>query len=57
MFTISYSIAMVLSVLSGWLWDLTHQPIAALAPAACCGFVVVLLASTVRRTYQPPAGA
>jgi MFS transporter, CP family, cyanate transporter len=53
MFTISYSIAMVLSVLSGWLWDLTHQPIAALAPAAVCGLVVVLLASTVRRTYQP----
>jgi CP family cyanate transporter-like MFS transporter len=53
MFTISYSIAMVLSVLSGWLWDLTHQPIAALAPAAVCGLAVVLLASTVHRTYQP----
>jgi MFS transporter, CP family, cyanate transporter len=55
MFTISYSIAMVLSVLSGWLWDLTHLPVAALAPAALCGLVIVLLASTVRRTYQPPA--
>ena len=57
MFTISYSIAMVLSVLSGWLWDLTHLPVAALAPAALCGLVVVLLASTVRHTYQPTAAA
>ena len=30
MFTISYSVAMVLSVLGGWLWDLTHSPIAGL---------------------------
>jgi CP family cyanate transporter-like MFS transporter len=55
MFTISYSIAMVISVLSGGLWDFTHLPVAALAPAALCGLVVVLLASTVRRTYQPAA--
>jgi CP family cyanate transporter-like MFS transporter len=53
MFTISYSIAMVISVFSGWLWDLTHLPVAALAPAAFCGLVIVLLSSTVRRTYQP----
>ena len=30
MFTISYSCAMVLSVLAGWLWDETHTPIAGL---------------------------
>jgi CP family cyanate transporter-like MFS transporter len=53
MFTISYSVAMVLSIVGGWLWDLTHWPIAGLAPAALCGFVVMLLASTVRGTYQP----
>ena len=47
MFTISYSIAMVLSVLGGWLWDFTHSPIAGIAPAAACGLVIVLLASTV----------
>jgi MFS transporter, CP family, cyanate transporter len=55
MFTISYSVAMTLSVLGGWLWDLTHLPVAGLAPAVLCGLVVVLLASTVRGTYQPVA--
>jgi CP family cyanate transporter-like MFS transporter len=48
MFTISYSCAMVISVLSGWLWDLTHMPVVALVPVALCGLVVVALASTVR---------
>ena len=56
MFTISYSVAMVLSIVGGWLWDLTHWPVAGLAPAALCGLLVVLLASTVRHTYQPAAG-
>jgi CP family cyanate transporter-like MFS transporter len=55
MFTISYTIAMVLSVVGGWLWDLTHLPLAGLAPAVLCGLVVVLLASTVRGSYQPRA--
>jgi CP family cyanate transporter-like MFS transporter len=55
MFTISYTIAMALSVLGGLLWDLTHLPVTALALAALCGLVVVLLASTVRHTYQPAA--
>jgi hypothetical protein len=53
MFTISYSVAMVLSVVGGWLWDRTHMPVAGLAPAAICGLVIVLLSSTVRRTGQP----
>jgi MFS transporter, CP family, cyanate transporter len=57
MFTISYSVAMVLSVVGGWLWDLTHMPVAGLAPAAVCGLVIMLLASTVRRTSQPPIAA
>jgi CP family cyanate transporter-like MFS transporter len=57
MFTISYSIAMVLSVVGGWLWDLTHQPVASLAPAAVCGIVIVLLSSTVRHSYRPAAAA
>jgi CP family cyanate transporter-like MFS transporter len=55
MFTISYTLAMMLLVLGGWLWDLTHLPVAALAPALLCGLVVMLLASTVRHTYQPAA--
>ncbi|MGB7179711.1 MAG: MFS transporter [Xanthobacteraceae bacterium] len=50
MFTISYSVAMVLSVVGGWLWDLTGLPVAGLAPAAVCGLVIVGLAGTVRRS-------
>jgi MFS transporter, CP family, cyanate transporter len=55
MFTISYSVAMVLSVVGGWLWDVTQTPLAGLAPAAVCGLVIMLLSSTVRRTNQPVA--
>ena len=47
MFTISYSFAMVLSVVGGWLWDLTHMPLAGFAPVVLCGLIVVALASTV----------
>jgi CP family cyanate transporter-like MFS transporter len=46
MFTISYSIAMVLSVAAGWLWDFTHTPIAAFVPVALCALLVIALAST-----------
>jgi MFS transporter, CP family, cyanate transporter len=53
MFTISYSVAMVLSVLGGWLWDVTHSPIAALAPVAVCGLVIIALSSTVRGAGRP----
>jgi CP family cyanate transporter-like MFS transporter len=53
MFTISYSIAMVLSVAGGWLWDFTRSPIAGVAPIALCGLLIMVLASTVRRTDQP----
>ncbi len=50
MFTISYSVAMVLSVVGGWLWDFTHTPFAGFAPVAVCGLVIIVLASTVQRT-------
>jgi MFS transporter, CP family, cyanate transporter len=57
MFTISYSVAMVLSVVGGWLWDLTGLPVAGLAPAAVCGLVIVALAGTVRRSSSSFAAA
>jgi CP family cyanate transporter-like MFS transporter len=57
MFTISYSIAMALSILGGWLWDLTHSPLAGFAPVAACGIVIVLLSSTVLRAGPQPATA
>jgi MFS transporter, CP family, cyanate transporter len=48
MFTISYSCAMALSVVVGWLWDFTQRPIIAFTPIALCGLVIVALSSTVR---------
>jgi MFS transporter, CP family, cyanate transporter len=53
MFTISYSIAMVLSVAAGWLWDLTHLPIAGFVPVALCAVVVMALASTANHPDHP----
>ena len=35
MFTISYSCAMVLSVVVGWLWDVTALPLAASRRSRC----------------------
>jgi MFS transporter, CP family, cyanate transporter len=52
MFTISYSVAMALSVLGGWLWDLTHTPLAAFLPVAVCGTMIVVLSSTVKNAGQ-----
>jgi CP family cyanate transporter-like MFS transporter len=49
MFTVSYSCAMALSVFGGWLWDMTHRPMAGFAPIALCGLVIAVLAPTVRR--------
>jgi CP family cyanate transporter-like MFS transporter len=52
MFTISYSCAMLLSIVGGWLWDLTAMPIASFAPVALCAIVIVVLASTVKNARQ-----
>ena len=53
MLTISYGIAMVLSVAGGWLWDFTHSPIASFVPAALCAIVVMALASTANHPEHP----
>ena len=55
MFTISYSLAMALSVIGGWLWDFTHSPIAGFAPVAVCALLVIALASTVKHADYVPA--
>jgi MFS transporter, CP family, cyanate transporter len=57
MFTISYSIAMVLSVAAGWLWDFTHTPIAAFVPVTLCALLVVGLASTANHPDHPANAA
>lgn len=48
MFTISYSCAMAVSVLVGWLWDLTRLPLVGFVPIALCGLVIAALAASVR---------
>jgi MFS transporter, CP family, cyanate transporter len=53
MFTVSYTIAMVLSVVGGWLWDFTHSPIASFVPVALCGILVIALASTANHPDHP----
>jgi CP family cyanate transporter-like MFS transporter len=52
MFTISYSCAMLLSIVGGWLWDFTAVPVASFAPVALCAVVIVVLASTVKNARQ-----
>lgn len=54
MFTISYSCAMALSVIVGWLWDVTHLPVVGFAPIALCGLVIAALAPTVGRIGRHP---
>jgi MFS transporter, CP family, cyanate transporter len=53
MFTISYSLAMVMSVVGGWLWDFTHVPLAGFAPIAVCALLIIVLAPTVRQPDHP----
>ncbi len=48
MFTISYSCAMALSLVSGLLWEWTHLPIMGFAPIALSALLILGLASTVR---------
>lgn len=55
MFTVSYSWAMALSILGGWLWDATRMPIAGFAPVGLCGLMIVVLSSTVRGTRHHSA--
>ena len=52
MFTISYSCAMLLSIVGGWLWDLTNMPVASFAPVALCAIIIVVIASTVKVARQ-----
>jgi MFS transporter, CP family, cyanate transporter len=57
MFTISYSLAMALSVVGGWLWDVTHSPIAGFVPVVVCALLIIVLASTVRHVDRQPGAA
>jgi CP family cyanate transporter-like MFS transporter len=47
MFTISYTCAVVVPVVSGLCWDLSGVPAAAFAPVALCAVVLGLLAPSI----------
>jgi CP family cyanate transporter-like MFS transporter len=46
-FTISYSCAVVMPVISGIVWDATHVPTIAFIPIALCSFVLAAIALTL----------
>jgi hypothetical protein len=43
---------MLLSIVGGWLWDVTHMPIASFAPVALCAIVIAASAPTVKNARQ-----
>jgi CP family cyanate transporter-like MFS transporter len=48
MFTISYSCAVVIPILSGFLWDLTKVPMLVFLPIGLCPLAMIVLASGLR---------
>jgi CP family cyanate transporter-like MFS transporter len=48
MFTISYSCAVIVPVVSGFGWDLTGIPAAAFIPIALCNILLIAFAPSVR---------
>ena len=55
MFTISYSCAVIVPVISGVVWDLSGIAAMAFAPIAICGIVLVVLAPAIN--HVKPAGS
>jgi CP family cyanate transporter-like MFS transporter len=49
MFTISYGVAVIVPVISGLSWDLSHIPAAAFMPIALCGIILIALAPAIGR--------
>lgn len=47
MFTISYSCAVIVPVISGFTWDMSGVASAAFAPIALCGIILVVLAPAI----------
>ena len=47
MFTISYSCAVIVPVISGLTWDLSGIPAMAFLPIALCGFLLAILAPAI----------
>jgi CP family cyanate transporter-like MFS transporter len=55
MFTISYSCAVIVPVISGLAWDLSGTASLAFAPIAICGIILVILAPAIN--HVRPAGS
>lgn len=53
MFTISYSCAVVVPVISGFLSDVSGIPAMAFLPVALCGIVLMVLAPAIRHVRRP----
>jgi len=52
MFTISYSCAVIVPVISGALWDLSGIPALAFLPVALCGILLVVLAPAINHVRR-----
>ena len=48
MFTISYSCAVIVPVISGMMWDMSGMPQLAFLPIALCGMILAVLAPAIR---------
>ena len=48
MFTISYSCAVIVPIISGYVWDTTGVPSAAFIPIALCNILLIVFAPSVR---------
>ncbi|MGH6664880.1 MAG: CynX/NimT family MFS transporter [Pseudolabrys sp.] len=55
MFTISYSCAVIVPVISGLMWDLSGIASLAFAPIAICGIILVTLAPAINHVRQASA--
>jgi CP family cyanate transporter-like MFS transporter len=51
MFTISYSCAVIVPVISGFVWDMSGVAALAFAPIALCGIVLVILAPAINHVH------
>jgi MFS transporter, CP family, cyanate transporter len=55
MFTISYSCAVIVPVISGFMWDTSGKPALAFAPIALCGVVLAVLAPAINHVRRASA--
>ncbi|HEY2137291.1 MAG TPA: MFS transporter, partial [Xanthobacteraceae bacterium] len=54
MFTISYSCAVIVPIVSGAVWDASGIPAAAFIPIGLCNFLLIGLAPTIPARARPP---